>query len=388
MGRSVPRVDLHPAWVDVALVGAVVVAATLGLATTEPGAGGPSPLRWALGIALALPLLARRRAPELVLVGITAVAVFQGTVLREMPGFEGFLALLIGAFSVGAHATLISGGLAAMGVCLLGIVVVGAVAEPLSLEGVIIPFVYLGAAWGVGRLVGARTSQAARLATEAERLVREQGERERMAIADERARISRELHDVVAHAVTTMVLQAGAAQAELRPGDAATVARLAAIESSGRQALDELRRVLAVMHDPEGPTVPGPTPTLTDLTQLIERTVALGVEVDLSVSVGTELAPGLSLSVYRIVQEALTNVLKHASATRAWVRISETRGEVVVEVRDDGDGAGTVPAAGGHGLVGMRERAALFGGTLEAGVESGQGGFLVRARLPRPEVRE
>lgn len=376
---------MDPMWVDIALAGAVVLAATLGLASAEPGAIGVSPLQWLLGVAVAVPLLARRRAPEGVLVGITAVAVVQATVLGELPGFAGFLALLIGAYSVGAHAGL-APGLAAMGVCLAGVLVAGAVTEPLSVDGVIIPFVYLGAVWGIGRLVGTRTSRADRIGAEAERLAREQIAREQTAISEERARISRELHDVVAHAVTTMVLQAGAAQAELHPSEMRTRTRLASIESSGRQALEELRRVLAVMRKGEAAGATEPMPSMAELPALAERTSASGPRVDLSVDVASDLPPGMSLSIYRIVQEALTNVLKHASATRAWVRISEEVDAVVVEVRDDGR-PGDRPAAegSGRGLIGMRERVAMFGGSVEAGADPERGGFLLRARLPRME---
>ena len=379
------RSRLDPAWIDSALVGAVIVVAMLGLTSTEPGVAGRSPVGWVLGVAVGLPLLARRRAPEAVLLGITVVAVVQAIVLGELPGFAAFLALLVGAYSVGAHAGL-APGLAAMAACLAGVLVAGSVTEPLSVEGVIIPFVYLGAAWGIGRVVRARTSRGDQMAARAERLAREQAEREGIAITEERTRISRELHDVVAHAVTTMVLQAGAAQAELDPGDQRTRTRLSSIEASGRQALEELRRVLAVMRDgAPGPT-PEPMPTLAQLPALVERTSALGPRVDLVVEVGSELPPGLSLSVYRIVQEALTNVLKHASASSAWVRVTEDTDAVIVEVRDDGRTADRGRSSGaGRGLVGMRERAAMFGGSVEAGIDPGRGGFLVRARLPHSD---
>lgn len=372
--------------VDISLVAAVILASTLSTAGTGADFGGASPLRWALGVVIALPLLGRRRAPEAALVAIAAVAVLQSLLLREMPGFGGFLALLIGAFSVGSHARL-EIGVAAMALCLAAVVVVGAVFEPLSVEGVVIPLVYLGAAWAIGRLVGARSARAELLASRAERLVREQAERERAAVADERLRISRELHDVVAHAVTTMVLQAGAAQAELPAGNVSTRARLAAIESSGRQALDELRRVLSVMRDPDANGVQEPMPGIGDLHVLADRISASGVEVGLSVEVERELPPGLSLSVYRIVQEALTNVLRHAGATHAQVGIRERDGSVIVDVSDDGrvTSDSSTSRGSGRGLIGMRERAALFGGSLQAG-PGDDGGFRVRARLPVREM--
>lgn len=379
MGRR-PRLD--PMWTDIALAGVVIGTAMLGLTSTEPGEAGRSSLGWLLGVAVGLPLLARRRVPEAVVIAITGVAVFQAAVLGELPGFAAFLALLIGAYSVGASAGL-ARGLGAMALALAGVLIAGAVSEPLSVEGVIIPFVYLGAAWGLGRVVRARTSRADQMAQEAERLAREQVDREYAAVSEERARISRELHDVVAHAVTTMVLQAGAAQAELDQGQERARVRLTSIEASGRQALDELRRVLAVTRDDAAGRVSEPMPTLAQLPALVESTSALGTPVSLANEVTSDLPPGLSLSAYRIVQEALTNVLKHSSATRAWVRIAEDTEAVIVEVRDDGRPGDRPRAAGaGRGLIGMRERAAMFGGSVEAGIDPERGGFLVRARLP------
>lgn len=379
MGRR-PRLD--PMWTDIALAGVVIGTAMLGLTSTEPGEAGRSSLGWLLGVAVGLPLLARRRVPEAVVIAITGVAVFQAAVLGELPGFAAFLALLIGAYSVGASAGL-ARGLGAMALALAGVLIAGAVSEPLSVEGVIIPFVYLGAAWGLGRVVRARTSRADQMAQEAERLAREQVDREYAAVSEERARISRELHDVVAHAVTTMVLQAGAAQAELDQGQERARVRLTSIEASGRQALDELRRVLAVTRDDAAGRVSEPMPTLAQLPALVASTSALGTPVSLANEVTSDLPPGLSLSAYRIVQEALTNVLKHSSATRAWVRIAEDTEAVIVEVRDDGRPGDRPRAAGaGRGLIGMRERAAMFGGSVEAGIDPERGGFLVRARLP------
>ena len=378
------RVDLQ--LVDLALAAAVVLATTLSFGATVGAAGATSPIRWVMTVAIALPLLARRRAPEAVLITIAAGAVAQGLVLREMPGFGAFLALLIGAFSVGAHSRL-STGLAAMALCLAAVVIVGAAFEPLSAEGVVIPFVYLGAAWGIGRLVGVRTARVALLASSTERLVREQAARERAILVEERARISRELHDVVAHAVTTIVLQAGAAQAEIGPGEARLRPRLATIEATGRQALDELRRVLSVMRDPDATGVQDPMPGISDLPALIERTSESGLAVDLSVDIASELPPGLSLSIYRIVQESLTNALRHASATRARVSVREAERAITIEVSDDGRGAGAATPTGGsgRGLIGMRERAALFGGSLDARPDA-QGGFRVRVRLPLREA--
>ncbi|MGH2428455.1 MAG: sensor histidine kinase [Candidatus Limnocylindria bacterium] len=387
LGRRIARLD--PVIFDVVLVGVVLLIGMLGLAVQEPGVIGTSPLRWVLSLALALPLLARRRFAEAVLVAVAAAALLQALLVPPGPGFDGFLALLIAAFSAGAHARTWT-GLAALAGALGAVIAVGLTMPPLTTEGVVIPFIYLGAAWGTGRLARSRGDRAERLAREAERLARERDERGRLAAAQERARIARELHDVVAHAVTTMVLQAGAAEAELAPDQARLRGRLSSIGASGRQALDELRRVLAVLRTSEASDEEsGPVPGLADLPRLTDQLRTAGIEVDLTVDAGPgRLPPSLELSAYRIVQEALTNVLRHASATRTSVLVRREAKRLTVEVRDDGRGAGpgTAIDGGGHGLVGMRERAAMFGGALTAEL-SPDGGFVVRAQLPVPEER-
>lgn len=387
LGRRIARFD--PVIVDVVLVGAVLLIGMLGLAVQEPGVIRPSPLRWVLSLALALPLLARRRWPEAVILAVATAALLQTVLVPPGPGFDGFLALLIAAFSAGAHARTWT-GLAALAGALGAVIAVGLTMPPMTTEGVVIPFVYLGAAWGTGRLMRSRGERAERLARAAERLTRERDERGRLAAAEERARIARELHDVVAHAVTTMVLQAGAAEAELAPDQARLRGRLSSIGASGRQALDELRRVLAVLRASEASDEEsGPVPGLANLARLTDQLRTAGLEVDLTVETGPgRLPPSLELSAYRIVQEALTNVLRHASASRAKVLVRREEKWLTVEIRDDGRGpvTGAAIERGGHGLVGMRERAAMFGGALSA--EPGpDGGFIVRAQLRVPEER-
>jgi signal transduction histidine kinase len=210
-------------------------------------------------------------------------------------------------------------------------------------------------------------------------LAAEREERERAAIARERARIARELHDVVAHNVSVMVLHAEAGRRSLR--DAERVAEsFGTIETVGRQTVDELRRLLGMLrHDEE--LALSPPPSLLHVDELAEhvRRTGLSVEVDVS-GRRNGVAPGLDVAAYRIVQEALTNVLKHARAASATVAIEYGEQAVRIEVTDDG--VGPAPAAeGGQGLIGMRERTALYGGRLESG-SGPAGGFLVRAVLP------
>jgi signal transduction histidine kinase len=216
-----------------------------------------------------------------------------------------------------------------------------------------------------------------------ESLVRQEARRAEERAAQERARIARELHDVVAHGMSVITVQAayGRLVVETRPAEAAGA--LAAIETTGRQSLAELRRLLAVLRTGEaGPAQGEPAPGLADLAQLVERTARAGVRVEVSVHGEVEpLGPGLEVSAYRIVQEALTNVVKHAGTDTARVTVEHRPDAVVLDIVDHGRG-GHVRTAG-YGLTGMRERAALFGGTVLAGPMP-DGGFKVSATLPRP----
>ena len=201
------------------------------------------------------------------------------------------------------------------------------------------------------------------------------------AVGEEQARIARELHDVIAHSVSVMVVQAAAADDvfDSQPEQARTALR--SIESSGREAMGELRRLLAAVKagDPES----GPQPGLDRLDELVERIRSGGVEVIVRREGEREaLAPGVDLSAYRIVQEALTNTLRHARASSAQVVVRFADGVLELVIDDDGLGANANGTGeGGHGILGMRERAALIGGTLEAGPLP-RGGFRVHARLP------
>ena len=212
--------------------------------------------------------------------------------------------------------------------------------------------------------------------------------RARQAVADERTRIARELHDVVSQALGVIVMQAGGAGTlpELTERDARAV--LNTIEQTGRQAFAEMRRLVGVLRDDDNAAALAPQPTLHEIPALLAQLAAAGLNADLEVT-GTqrEVPAGVELSAYRIVQEALTNTLKHSGAGHATVRLAWSQDHLDVEVSDDGPAAGvTVPRqvradSGGKGLVGMRERVILFGGELEAG-PGPRGGYRVAARLP------
>lgn len=203
----------------------------------------------------------------------------------------------------------------------------------------------------------------------------------REAVVAERGRIARELHDVVAHHVSMIVLQAGAERHALAGAENGTRDVLGTIEQTGRSALTEMRRLLQMLREDEADPL-APQPGLADLPVLVSQVREAGLEVALEVDgERRELPVGLELSAYRIVQEALTNALKHAGDAAASVRVRYGEDAIELEVIDDGKGGNSVERVGGHGLVGMRERVALYGGKLEARRRD-EGGYVVRALLP------
>ena len=227
-------------------------------------------------------------------------------------------------------------------------------------------------AWFFGAALGNRTAQARELRARVDR-----------AAYDERTRIARELHDVVAHSVSVMVVQASGVRRLLRPEQEREREALLSVEQVGRDALAEMRRMLGVMRSPEEqPPSLTPQPGLRRLDQLVAQIEEAGLPVTLRVEgERPELSPGIDLSAYRIVQEGLTNALKHAHGAHAEVTVRYGSERVELEIADDGTAGANGTGADGHGLVGMRERVALYGGTLEAGPRPG-GGFVLRAQLP------
>jgi signal transduction histidine kinase len=232
-------------------------------------------------------------------------------------------------------------------------------------------------AWVVSRRVRSTRALRARAATL-------EAERERVAaqaVAEERGRIARELHDVVAHNVSVMVVQAGGVRRLLQPDQVREREALETIELTGRRALTEMRRLVGVMRSNPNTADREPQPGLGSVDRLLEEIRNAGLPAKLEVT-GTrvDLPPGLDLSAYRIVQEALTNALKHAGPAHATVTLNYGRDTLEIDITDDGLAKRT-NGSGGHGLIGMRERVGLYGGELEAGPQP-EGGFRLRARLP------
>jgi signal transduction histidine kinase len=258
------------------------------------------------------------------------------------------------------------------------------VAADFKVDAALLPLGLTAGAWIVGDNLRTRRAYLGELEAKAVRLEREREDDARRAVAREQARIARELHDVISHNVSVMVVQAaaGADVFDAEPSQARSA--LTSIEATGREALSELRRLLGVIRtDDDADALLAPQPGLERLGALLEKVRDAGLPVELTVEgARSPLPPGLDLAAYRIVQEALTNTLKHAEASQASVTVRYGAGELTLDVVDDGDGAAANGApGGGRGLVGMRERAALYDGSIGAGPRP-DGGFAVSARFP------
>jgi signal transduction histidine kinase len=244
-------------------------------------------------------------------------------------------------------------------------------------------WVFYAIAWALGKTLRYRELRGDRLEARTAELEAKRESQIQAAVTDERARIARELHDIVAHSVSLMVLQAGAARQALDREPEKARAPLLSVEATGRGAMSELRRLVSMLRQPGQEDELSPQPSLRHLDRLVAQMREAGLAVELDTSGGLEaIPPGVDLSAYRIAQEAMTNVLKHAGATHVDLTVRCEGGAVEVLVEDDGRGpSGNGQVVGGHGLIGMRERVNLFGGRFEAGARDG-GGFRVFARLP------
>lgn len=248
---------------------------------------------------------------------------------------------------------------------------------------------FVGGPFAVGRAVGSRVALTRELRANAQRLEREQQERARHAAAEERNRIARELHDVVAHSVSVMVIQTQAARRVAADDRPAARDALNSVQRCGRDALMEMRRMIGVLRHGDEELAGATAPALSQLGALVARARAAGLPVELRIDgEARDLSPGLDLVAFRVIQEALTNTIKHAGPARALVSVTFTAGALELEISDTGRGpvlADGDPDAKGQGLVGMRERLVLYGGELDTGRARG-GGFKVRARVPLPET--
>jgi signal transduction histidine kinase len=335
-----------------------------------------------------LPLGLRRRFPLTVLATVGSASLVLELALgnpadAKQYSFEVFVAWLVVAYSTATHT---EGrrhrAAAAIGVAIAVTWIAWSYAADAGTQNTVPSTFFAGVAWLAGRAMRRRQQLVELLGDRAQQLEREREERVRAMVAEERGRIARELHDVVAHSVSVMVVQA---QAGPRLGDREqTTTAFEAIEASGREALVELRRLLGILRTDDEQLAIGPQPGLASLGGLVEQMGEAGLAVELRIDgEPVALAPGVDLSAYRIVQEALTNTLRHAGRARAHVAVRYSPSAVELEIADDGQGAPATVNGSGHGLIGMRERTALYGGRLDAGPRPG-GGFVVRAQLPLP----
>ena len=384
---SVMPAAVRRRFLDVAPTAALVALGLiqLSVAAGDSGFRGPKGANAAFLVATCLPLVVRRAHPVLTLAGVLVavsawiLAYYSGS---HQPPFEPFAAGVVACFALGFHAE--RRGLR------VGLVVfaLGVLASAVSLAvggaavGNALPvLVWWAGAIGIGRGLHERQALVQLLRDRSARLERDRERDVTEAALEERARIARELHDVIAHAVSLIVVQAGAERRLLAGDQQRTAETLATIEDAGREALGELRRLLGVLRA-HGPGRLAPQPGLAAVPELLEESRRAGQTVRFEVDgepIG--LPAGLDLTAYRIVQEALTNSRKHAPGAQTEVALHWRAAELEIEVVDHGSGLRRDANGVGHGLIGMRERIALYGGSLHA-ASVAAGGFRVHARLP------
>ncbi|WP_067826145.1 sensor histidine kinase [Actinomadura kijaniata] len=348
-------------------------------------------LRQVVTVTVVTLAISLRRVRPLSVLLVVLAGQFALTAWHYLPTIPEVAAFLIAVYSVAAHRGLAHSALGGVVALAVFNVVFTMVPVDNSLMVLLTNNALVAGVWMLGRNLRLRRAYFAELEDRAARLERARGTDARAARIEERSRIARELHDVVAHHVSVMTVQAGAARRIIdRNPDGAREA-MATIEEVGRTALSEMRRIVGVLRtDRDAETARGelaPQPGLGDLGELLDHVRETGLSVQLWIEgEARQPSPGVDVAAFRLIQEALTNTLKHAGPeARAWVRLEYTDEDLTVEIEDDGRGTATIIADKddnpGHGLVGMYERVALYGGELRIGPRVG-GGFGVRARFP------
>jgi signal transduction histidine kinase len=365
---------------DVALA---LIATAAELGQVIGAAGTPRPLAIVLAVLAGGALVLRRRAPLAVLATTLAAGVAIVALGDEPSGLSMLIALYSTAALCERRVSLAALAPTLVVVVVLSVATAGVEGRDTSaLGGAIIAAVLTAGIWGLGAYAQTRRRYLRELQERAASAEREREQLARIAVHQERASIARELHDIVAHSVSVMLLGVRGARDVLRSSPDVADETLARVELSGEQSLTELRRILALLREPEQTAESHPQPSLAELNELVAGYRAAGLAVRLEV-IGepTPLPTGVELSVYRIVQEALTNTVKHSKPTDVTVTLAYQGASLELEVVDDGKSTPPAATASGQGLIGMRERVALLGGELEAGPREG-GGFRVAARLP------
>lgn len=375
---SWPSAPLRGVAGDVLPAALVVVAAVLDPVWERPG---PDGWRWVVAVGLAAALvLGRRRAPVAATAGALALWLAVHTDhADDDPPFQ-FFVLLVMAYALGAHARVIPGAIALT--AMSGVFVAMNVTRDLNVADSLVGPVAFAIAAGFAFALARGRRDRSHLERRAARLERERDERARLAVADERTRIARDLHDAVGHTVSVMVLQVGAVRTRLGAHQGEERAALLAAEGAGRDAVDEVRRMLGILRAPVDGDPLSAHASLAALDQMVEAVRAAGVTVEVRrEGEQVQIPAGVDVTAYRIAQEALTNIVRHAPAASARLTVVHEPDAVVVEVTDDGGGRRATVGEPGHGIIGMRERVAVYGGTLEAAPAADEG-FVVRARLP------
>jgi signal transduction histidine kinase len=370
---------LAPPPVDALIALALVIAAELE-AALEP----VSVARWVDGLVVlgfTVPLAWRRRAPLAVLAIAAVTVVVYGEVEDAGSHQTLIFALALASFTCGYELPLRRAWIAPAIIVVADLFAIVALGQDGG-DFVFVMVIYVGP-WVLAQALRGRGQRVDQLAARADALESEREQREAAVVEAERARIARELHDVVSHSISVIAVQSQAIRRRLGPEYEREAADLAGVETTARQAMAEMRRLLGVLRS-DGERLPlAPNPGLGQLPRLVEKVRGSGLEVDVAV-VGEPLPlpPGVDLAAYRIVQEALTNAIKHARTRRATVEVRYEGGAIALLVTDDGAGPAANGNGAGHGLLGMRERVTLYGGTLETGPGAEGRGFRVRAVLP------
>jgi signal transduction histidine kinase len=371
-------------WRGLALdVGPIVGLIVLALVTAD----GVGTKELAAQLLVILPLLARRRwpFPVLVVVAIASIATSMSLGTPWVP----VTAVALASYTVGEQAadrlTSAMEAIAVAGLIAFGFIV----QDAQTVEALVIPFAVVVPSWLAGDMLRTRAVATAAREAEARRAIRETEDRLRAAAAEERRAMARELHDVVAHGVSVMLIQSGAARQVVYTSPDRAEEALLTVEATGREAMAELRRLLGILNEEGEATGLAPQPGVDQLAALVERVRDAGLPAELAIDGPRRPLPAsLDVTVYRIVQEALTNALRYARRAATLVRVSYEPDQLRLEILDDGPTVSADVAEGsGRGLVGMEQRAALVGGRLEAGPRLG-GGYAVRAWLPlEPDAR-
>ena len=370
-------------WFDALLVAGIGVSIAVAVADqhTKNGPDGPLWFDVLASVAFLVPFFFRRRypfgAPAAVGVLIAAISFVDSGLINDE--FVAFLSGITAAFMFGMLRGPDAGSAGAA--ILVGVIAVVAHNQGDHPGDFVLPLVVFGIAWIVGFGLGQKLHEADEAKERADRLEREREEQARLAVAEERARIARELHDIVGHSVSVMTVQAAGVRSLLKPEQEREREALLIIEQTGREALAEMRRMVDVLRRPEEAPALAPQPSLGHVDKLVSQAREAGLPVELRIEGDpVQLSAGVDLTAYRLVQEGLTNAIKHARAGHAEVVVRYSNRNVELTVSDDGSGDGD-GEKGGNGLVGMRERVSVYGGELDAGPRP-EGGYRLHATLP------